>query len=347
MMTRMTESLLTWKVKSVYNMEAKAMINKRERDNLIQRLESNINARGVRGGQFKFLVDATKNKLEQVSLNKTCAQLISAPPSYFKDASYPHILDSVSQNVLLPKPLPTGLQEALQRSSPMITEFDCESLIWEHHFRMHEINRMDPIPVLADESKKGSLNAKDYVFGVSDDKVADYVKSADIFHGLMCYCYGSDALTPYMIKCVDIVPVLLKTLPFRSVMRVATEGGERMHYMHQQRFFQHSSRGGGWKYQDPILNVFNHMYRQIWERVRATDEKNVEKFQAFVTECREGRHNDGLVLPATLPEESSPNGSGPGPLFGKRFALVGSFGSSKLSQEKLKEMITKKGTLNS
>ena len=66
-----------------------------------------------------------------------------------------------------------------------------------------------------------------------------------------------------------------------------------MHYMYQQRFFQHSSRGGGWKYQDPLLAVFNHMYRHIWERVRATDQKNFQKFQEFVDECVPGKFSDG------------------------------------------------------
>jgi hypothetical protein len=90
MMTRITESLLTHKVKSIYDMEGKSMINKKECDNLVQRLESNINARGVRGGHFKFLFEAGKNKLEQVSLNKTSAQLISAPPAFFKTLSCPN-----------------------------------------------------------------------------------------------------------------------------------------------------------------------------------------------------------------------------------------------------------------
>lgn len=301
----MTESVLTRKVKSIYDMEAKSMINKRERDNLVHRLESNINARGVRGGQFKFLFEAGKNKLEQVSLNKTSAQLISAPPSFFKDANYPHLLHRVSQDILLPKPLPLALQQVLERSSPTITEFECESLIWEHHFNMHEINRMDPTPVLVDQSNKGSTNPKDYLFGLSEEKVTSYIKSANIFNGLICYRYGSDALTPYMTKCVDIIPILLKSLPFKSMMRMPTEGGERMHYMHQQRFFQHSSRGGGWAYQDPLLNIFNHMYRQIRDRVSATDEENVKEFETFVNECLEGKHDDDIPSKKSLPVKES------------------------------------------
>lgn len=339
MMTRITESLLTRKVKSIYDMEAKSMINKKERDNLVQRLESNINARGVRGGHFKFLFEAGKNKLEQVSLNKTSAQLISAPPAFFKDESYPHLLEGVSQDIVLPKPLPPGLQQALQLSSPRITEFECESLLWEHHFNMHEINRMQPTPVLVNPEKNGSLNPSDYVFGVTDEKIESYTKSADIFHGLMCYRYGSDALTPYMTKCIDIVPIFLQSLPFKSMMRMSTEGGERMHYMHQQRFFQHSSRGGGWVYQDPLLNVFNHMYRQIRERVNATDKENQEQFAAFVEDCLQGRQDNGLVS-ATLTSVAVDQSF---PLHGKRFALVGSFGSVKLTQEKLKDIITDKG----
>ena len=262
---------------------------------------------------------------------------------FFQRCYFPHILDGVSQNILLPKPLPTGLQQALERSSSRITEFDCEALIWEHHFNIHEINRMEPSPVLVDESKKGSSNPKDYVFGVTDEKIKSYIKSADIFHGLMCYRYGSDSLSPYMMKCVDIVPILLKSLPFKSMMRMSTEGGERMHYMHQQRFFQHSSRGGGWVYQDPILNVFNHMYRQIWERICGTDAENVQKFQAFVNGCMEGNHINGLAVKTESTEKSSV--SKKSPLSGRRFALVGSFASNKLTQDKLKDMIEKKGTV--
>lgn len=215
---------------------------------------------------------------------------------------------------------------------------------------MHEINRMEPTPVLVDEGKKGSTNPKDYLFGVTNEKVTSYIKSADIFHGLMCYGYGSDALTPYMTKCVDIIPILLRSLPFKSMMRMSTEGGERMHYMHQQRFFQHSSRGGGWVYQDPLLNIFHHMYRQIRERISGTDEENVQKFETFVNECLEGKHDDGFALKNTLPVKESMVHK-PGPLSGKRslsgkrFALVGSFASSKLNQDKLKDMITKKGTV--
>ncbi len=144
---------------------------------------------------------------------------------------------------------------------------------------------MDPTPVLIDQNNKGSTNPKDYLFGLSDEKVTSYIKSANIFHGLICYRYGSDALTPYMTKCVDIIPILLKSLPFKSMMRISTEEGERMHYMHQQRFFQHSSRRGGWAYQDSLLNIFNHMYRQIRDRVSAMDEENVKEFETFVNEC--------------------------------------------------------------
>ena len=114
-----------------------------------------------------------------------------------------------------------------------------------------------------------------------------------------------------------------------------------MHYMHQQRFFQHSARGGGWVYQDPILNVFNHMYRQIRERVRYTNEDNIKQFEEFVKECIEGQQDNVIVsttisATATLASES-------GPLHNKRFVLVGSFASLKLNHDKLKDFIFSKG----
>ena len=161
-------------------------------------------------------------------------------------------------------------------------------------------------------------------------------ESADIFHGLMCYRYGSDSLTPYMMKCIDIVPILLKSLPFHSMMRVVTEGGERLHYMHQQRFFQHSSRGGGWVYQDPILSIFIHVYRQIRRRIQDTDEENVQKYEQFVNDCIQNRNvSNRKTSTLEMPES--------GPLQGKRFVLVGSYASMKLTHEKITCIIERNG----
>ena len=251
-------------------------------------------------------------------------------------------MDGVSKNVFLPKPLPPALKDLLEWPTSKITEYDCETLLWQHHFAMHEINRMEPPPVLISQENKGSTDADHYKFGVSDANIKSYVKSADIFHGLVCFMYGSDALTPYMMKCIDIVPTFLRSLPFKSMMRMSTEGGERMHYLHQQRFFQHSSRGGGWRYQDPLLHVFYHMYREICHRVRQTQEENQQKFDAFVSKCLLAKNQETEAEEPSIPnvrEEAVADL----PLTGKRFVLVGSFASKKMSQDKLKDVISAKG----
>ena len=46
------------------------------------------------------------------------------------------------------------------------------------------------------------------------------------------------AKTPYMMKFVDVFPKHLCSTPFKSLMRVATEGGERTHYMHICFYYQ-------------------------------------------------------------------------------------------------------------
>jgi len=74
------------------------------------KLMSNINIRGVHGGNFQLKFDGPK--LEQVSLNVSHAETISAPPEAFHTA-VPHILGCVAQHEEFPQPLSSGLQSAL------------------------------------------------------------------------------------------------------------------------------------------------------------------------------------------------------------------------------------------
>ena len=358
MFTRMTETLLTLRVKSIFNLEAESVISKKDRDCSLKHLENNINVRGVRSGHFKFYFEAGKNKLAQISLNKTCAQLISAPPSYFQNAAYPHIIDNVAPKILCPGELSSALQKAVDWPGKRITEYDCELLIWANHFRMHEICRLDPAPQLKQDKPTGSVDVNDYDFGVNEELVNEYVRCADIFHGLMKFRYGKDKLSPYMIKAIDIVPILLRTLPFHSLMRVSTEGGEHLHYQHQQHFFHHTSRGGGHTFHDPILAIFEHMYREI-KRIAGERSKEVqEQFNQFVSNCI----IESDVMEPTTPTVTDPDTSTivnanaleakttstsesdkTGCLAGRRFVIAGSLQSYKLSQEKLTELIKNNG----
>ena len=86
------------------------------------------------------------------------------------------------------------------------------------------IARMDPDPVLKEDRVKESRTEGDYSFGVTDHHISTYIHHADLFHSLFVFRFGKDNLTPYMMKFIDVVPELLKSLPFRSVMRGSTEG---------------------------------------------------------------------------------------------------------------------------
>lgn len=61
----------------------------------LNKLLSNINICGVRGGHFQLRFDGPK--LEPISLNVSHTETISAPTEAFT-TEYPHILDGVALN---------------------------------------------------------------------------------------------------------------------------------------------------------------------------------------------------------------------------------------------------------
>ena len=133
----------------------------------LTKLLSNINIRGVRGGQFQLKFDGPK--LEPVSLNVSHAETISAPSEAFS-TEFPHILDGVALNEQFPQPLPSGLQTALGWPTNTITYYDLEKKIWETHWKMHVLCRKDPDPRksemhLLPGSSPGSQTATDHRFG--------------------------------------------------------------------------------------------------------------------------------------------------------------------------------------
>ena len=83
-----------------------------------------------------------------------------------------------------------------------------------------------------------STNVEDYEFGLHDSEIARYVYHAYMFHALMIFRYGYKEVTPYMMKFMDVVPKHLRSTPFKSLMRGATEGGERTHYIHICFYYQ-------------------------------------------------------------------------------------------------------------
>ena len=152
---------------------------------------------------------------------------------------------------------------------------------------MHVHCRKDPDPRKSDECQVagrplGSRDVKNYRFGLLESEIMEYRELADLHHGLMLLRYGSSRLYPYIMTRVDIVPILLKDLPFHSLFRGSTESGEHCHYLHQCQYYAHSSRGGGWQKEDLILAIFKWTYRRLRERIEEGEKSAKQNFEKFV-----------------------------------------------------------------
>ena len=123
------------------------------------------------------------------------------------------------------------LAEALGMTSQKINDINCVKFIWWHFYQMYRILRKNTAQ-LKPGHPSSSTNVEDCEFGLHDSEISRYVYHANMFYALMIFRYGCKEVTPYMMKFVNVVPKHLCSTPFKSLMHVATEGGERTHYMH-------------------------------------------------------------------------------------------------------------------
>lgn len=282
---RLTEHMVFDRCMTCMNLEGQqSMGGQAAKDEALSHFLGNINARGVRNGKFELRYDG--KKLEQVTLNVNHAQSISSPANEFTGHQYPEILDNVASKEVQ-FDLTVQLKESLNWPSLKISEYDLEMKIWEVHWKLHELERLDEDPRQYEDklnpgSPKGSQDPSDYRFGLTEEEIENYVKLVDLHHALTLLRYGSSKLYPYLMKRVDVFPIMLKDLPFHSLFRGGTEGGERTHYLHQCLYFGHSSRGGGWKSQDPILSLFIWHYRFLRRRIDKGPAAVKEAFELYV-----------------------------------------------------------------
>ncbi|KAJ7374959.1 hypothetical protein OS493_001684, partial [Desmophyllum pertusum] len=216
---------------------------------------------------------------------RTCLDLESRYGKERKNAALAHLAENINARDVLPscqlqEMLSPKLMEALERMSQNINDIDCVKLIWWHFYQMYRILRKD-VAQLKPGHPVGSTNIEDYEFGIQDAEIARYVYHANIFHSLMVFRYGCKELTPYMMKFVDVVPKHLRSTPFKSLMRVATEGGERTHYMHICFYYQHSTRDGGLHKPDTILMLLSWSYRNLRERINDCPEQIRTDFESY------------------------------------------------------------------
>ena len=106
---------------------------------------------------------------------------------------------------------------------------------------------------------------------------------------------------------VDIVPPLLKELPFHSLFRGSTEGGEHCHYLHQCIYYAHSSRGGGWRKEEPILALFKWTFRQLREKIEQAGQTGefLKFVQSGFTDIGRDYANSNNSTPETIAQPNS------------------------------------------
>jgi len=125
--TRVAENLVMKVVRTCLDLESR--YGKERKNAALAHLASNINARDVRGGNFQLPLDQ-KGQLGELSLNKSQAYTILAPPEDFQGKHYKHILDNVLPSCQIQQMMPRKLAEALKTTSRSIADIDSVKLIW-------------------------------------------------------------------------------------------------------------------------------------------------------------------------------------------------------------------------
>ena len=175
---------------------------------------------------------------------------------------------------------------------------------WDEDPRQYE-DRLNP------GASNCSRDPSDYRFGLTEAEIVNFVRLADLYRALTLLQYGSSKLYPYLMKRVDVFPIMLRDLPFHSLFRGGTEGGLRTHYVHQCLYFGHSSRGGGWKSQNPILTLFTWYYRFLQRRIEKCPPAVKEAYDLFVKRKFEEQGLDYITemkeieCPSTHPNQGS------------------------------------------
>lgn len=128
---------------SCLNLESQPSMGSAAKDQTLEHLLTNINARRIQSGAFELHFDG--KKLEQVTLNVNHEETISAPASLFVDTTYSEILDSVASKEVF-FDLPDKLRNVLSWQTPQMSEYDLETKIWRVHWEPHELERLDEDP---------------------------------------------------------------------------------------------------------------------------------------------------------------------------------------------------------
>ena len=242
----------------------------------IHNLEANISLRGIRHGDFRVLFDKSGNP-EPVSLNKDHAIGIISPAL----PNFPHVLSGVVKKRKANLQVRSEVQKLLCLNDTL-TEYEHVQLIWDHFYHMSMILLKDPLPVGASDDHT------EFEWGYTEADMMQYKEHAEIFYQLFCARYTAKSLTPYMMKLIDHVPELMRTLPF-PIARFQSEGGEHVNYQHNCFYYQHTTRHGGRGNPDPLVAIFqsmwNRLYYSIAQLTLSDNEEAREVGHSFIAFC--------------------------------------------------------------
>lgn len=160
---------------------------------------------------------------------------------------------------------------------------------------MITIIKNDPAPVLIDGKINGSLRPEDYTWGYTDLDKKEYLFHAESFYQLYILRYGHANLTPYMMKLIDVGPILMDKLPF-SLGRFQAEAGEHANYDHNCFYYQHTTRHGGRQKIDPILSLLRTMWKNLCYNIVTGDGSKASQMAAEAFLSYKRKHLSASII---------------------------------------------------
>ena len=281
---RCVEKLLNLEIDSIFSEGRKMTVNKSalDRAELLQNLETNINLRSVKSGNFGIHTNSQSGRPEPVSLNKDSALAIISPAPQGQEGRYPHVLHNVIPVRSGKLPLSSNMLEYLQLPESL-EDLELVCKIWESFHFMFTLLKSEPS--MQDDRTAVSPHTEGFTWHYTKEQCESYKWHAERFYQLFKIRYSHDHLTPYMMKFIDYAPHFMKTLPL-PLNRFQTEGSEHMNYDHNCFYFGHTTRHGGRNKVEPLKALFHHTWRQICYDIAKSD---VDVASAFTQFCDEHR----------------------------------------------------------
>ncbi len=137
---------------------------------------------------------------------------------------------------------PVEIPDAPEQTIEVLSSAILFHLGWMREFLAQEISVAEVNKQKTWWFLEQAVTNKDYLipqerrYKHTEAEINEYEQHAEAFYQLMCTVHGSASLTGYMLKLVDVVPHLLRLLPF-NLGRGSTEGSESLHHFRTKDYF--------------------------------------------------------------------------------------------------------------